>query len=281
MIWQFKLKQLEFGRRPIPVRSAAQAPNYYFEEDEKYLAEEIEAPAHAPLNKLRQSEDLSPEERIAVSVYVQSMLTRGPKARHDRKPMLPTVFEKLRAKTLTNLPDLVEEFKIPADEWIAALEELRKQVMDDRISDKSVFVKSQYSTGILAWAIYHMQWVVIHSVESEEFITGDSPAFFTKDLGFKHQKSELSFPLSPAVALHASWRGRLYGLDHLNIAAGQIVKEINRRTIHSAVRFVYSPTRPIWVKSVSSKPAPRLSPLHLHEGEFSPIDFPESHTSWV
>ena len=57
-------------------------------------------------------------------------------------------------------------------------------------------------------AIYSMAWRVIHSDGAQAFVTGDNPVVFTEKSGLMHPDGEINYPISPKVALHASWNGR-------------------------------------------------------------------------
>ncbi|MDE2935448.1 MAG: DUF4238 domain-containing protein [Chloroflexota bacterium] len=270
-IWQFSKKDQSFGSQAIPIRSAAQSPDYYFQEDEKYLAANVEAPAQAPLNKLRNSEDLTPDERAHVSAYVQSMMKRGPWARRRAKATLAESFDSWRQKMISIAPDLERQYGWPVGEIIESLEKLWRLVHEVPISDKSELIKSQYSTGKIAMSIYCMNWVVVHAGPIGEFVTSDAPAFFTIGIGLENQEAELSIPLSTSVALHASWRGRPCGLEYIAAPTAQIFKELNRRTVREAVRFVYAPTPFGWIPKVSARNEDGWWAIRLRQRKFAPL----------
>lgn len=270
-IWQFSKYLQEFGPQPIPIRNVAQSSNYYFPEDEAFLAANVEAPARAPLNKLRNSEFLIPDERAAVSRYVESLIKRGPWSRRRAKKLLPETFEYTRARIMPHFPELTARHGWSPEMMMAALEALEREAKDGSISEKNDLVKSQFSTGRLAMLMFCMHWVVVNAGTAGEFVTSDTPVFFTVGAGLQNEAAEISVPLSPAAVLHASWRGTPCGLEHVRAPTAQIFKEFNRRTVRNAVRFVYSRNNSRWISTVASKPEDGWWAIHLNRPVFEPI----------
>ena len=276
IIWQFDTTTLKYSDRPIPIKNAAQARNFYSPEDEKMLAELIEAPARAPLNKLRARESVTREERAKVAWYINAMVRRGPRSRNHMLEILPTEFDAYRKRLLANLDQYIEWSGRSSTDWINAIEYLSERIRNGEVSDKDDLVNSQYPVGKLALAVFHMQWVIVHTKNSGEFITNDNPVYFTEGIGLGNQRAELTFPLSPYASLHASWRGKEWGLKHMDATQNQLVKEINRRTVYVADRMLYSHRTHDWIAAVSSK-RPNVALKYLHFGlpEFTPVKIPD------
>ncbi len=276
MIWQFDTKILKYSNRPIPIKNVAQARNYYSPVDEKMLAELIEAPAHGPLNKLRNREDLNPDDRSSVAWYINAMVRRGPRARNHLLEVLPTEFSAYRKRLIANLDQMIERYGHTSAEWINALDQLSERILRGDVSDKDDLIRSQYLVGKVALAVFHMQWVIVHSNRTGEFITNDNPVFFTEGIGLGHPQAELTLPLSPRTALHASWRGREFGLEHASATQNQLVKEINRRTVYVADRMLYSRGKHDWLAAIAAKkPNVLLKPLYFGHPGFQPVEIPD------
>ena len=96
-----------------------------------------------------------------------------------------------------------------------------------------------------------MVWTFYVASAASAFLTSDNPVFIPDKFGLGNRVSELSFPLSTQVALVASWNTSLR--QGLIDAKPQIVREINRRTIHAAWRNVYSPHNENWVLGILGK----------------------------
>ena len=60
----------------------AQQAGFYGAETEKKLANEVESPGNRVLDKLRERQGLSDQERMEAAVYIATMLERVPKRRN-------------------------------------------------------------------------------------------------------------------------------------------------------------------------------------------------------
>ena len=278
-IWQFDTQNSEFNHRPVPIKNAAQARNYYSADDERMLAEDIEAPAHRPLNKLRNGEPLIPDDRSNIAWYINAMVRRGPRARNHALEMLPTEFQTYRDRLIENLDQMIQTYGFARADWLKALDQLGDLISRGEVSDRDDMVRSQHLVGLVALSVFHMQWVVVHSNQNGEFITNDNPVFFTEGIGLSHPLAELSVPLSPDTALHASWRGLEFGLIHIDATQNQLIKEINRRTVQIADRMLFSRRRFDWLAVVAAKrPNVPLKPWHFGLPGFQPVTIPQSDT---
>ncbi len=76
MIWQYDKKHDEFAYASI--RKVAQKAGFYTPEVEAALRDDIENPAHRVINKLLNHQQITPEERLCLAIYINVMLTRGP-----------------------------------------------------------------------------------------------------------------------------------------------------------------------------------------------------------
>jgi hypothetical protein len=76
-------------------------------------------------------------------------------------------------------------------------------------------------------------------------------------MGIGKPESEITFPISSTIALHATWKMK-YVEGHYNRAKDTIIKEINRRTANSATRFVYFSLEKSWVINLINKKNLRL-----------------------
>lgn len=99
---------------------------------------------------------------------------------------------------------------------------------------------------------------MILATGEDRFITSDNPAFFFEGLGLGNPDSELTFPLSPGVALLADWQGAPFSVS-VFIAKTSLVREGNRRVVSGAERFIYSHAPQPWLPRVASKQPPYLS----------------------
>ena len=136
-----------------------------------------------------------------------------------------------------------------------ALEHLEEEQSSKPLSMTSEIAQHQWSTQELIDALLGMDWAVLIARGLDRFVTGDNPAFIDWQDRLKTPKSELVFPLSPSAALYVGIRKLKNGsIDHIDATSAQ-VKEINRRMVLGAERFVYCHSELPWVRTILRIPA--------------------------
>ena len=221
-IWMFDKQSKEF--KLLPIKSVAQAPDFYSADDEEMLAKVVERPAQKPLKELQTGQGLEEEDRRRVAVYLESMIKRVPRTR------------KMARNHLKRTPEF--ESLSP--------------------SEQKDIIRRQWSSEELINCLMSMTWRVIKTDSPSLFITGDNPV--SNPVGLKPLTGEFSFALSPHFALHGSQQGPQRGLLWIN-AIPSIVKEINRRVVAGSDRFVFCHQKATWVKKISRNPRPTLNQI--------------------
>jgi hypothetical protein len=107
--------------------------------------------------------------------------------------------------------------------------------------------------------LVQMRWTLVIAPEDAQFVTSDNPLVFVDITdprhagGLREHTTEITFALDRRHALLADWGGES---DGQNVRAPKSrVREINRRTVRAAARFVYAP--------YSSTPLDRLVQQHV------------------
>ncbi|GFP32830.1 hypothetical protein HKBW3S42_01137 [Candidatus Hakubella thermalkaliphila] len=126
--------------------------------------------------------------------------------------------------------------------------ELQKFILDGQYDIK---VNPQFSLGMVTLAkdlapiFYHMNWAFLEATDDYKFVTSDNPLFYfdpTHDarsfygVGLLNKNIEVTFPLSKDLMFLGTWE-KFDGYKQLN---NRLVKEVNRGTVISALRFVFS-----------------------------------------
>ena len=257
-IWMY---DMQTGKsRKLPIKNVAQSPGFYSDADEVALAQRIESPAEAPLNLLRDGQRLDAAQRKLVAVYLESMMKRVP---GFRRLLLQVIredggeaFEEIRKDpqgwaSQRGLKVSTEEILRDVEEWEAGFDQ-------ESISLKDDLLRGQWTTPLMVRTLLTMTWRITRTDLSNGFLTGDNPMFFHKTYGLRQKEAEITFPLSSRVALHGSWDGRKGGLEFVE-ARPTLVKEINRRIVCNAGRFLFLHRNAEWVWTVADKPHIRLN----------------------
>jgi hypothetical protein len=219
---------------------------------ENFLAE-IEQSAALVFKKIEGRESLNEEEKGTFSYFLAFMITRVPAYRDN----VERVTEKLLKKTNINLASdprgfkaMIEAYERDTGEKIGMpVEELRQFTLDGRRYDISV--DPQYSLQAMMIAkdivpfLYNMSWAFFEASDDYKFVTSDNPLFYddpNHDLesvygvSLLNRNVEVSFPMSKELLFLGTWQ------DYKGFIRGNnaIVKDLNRRTVLSASRFVFA-----------------------------------------
>jgi hypothetical protein len=260
-LWQFDKKMHRYSERPVPISKIAQRRSFYDSQTEKLLNDQVEVPGNRVLDKLRSGNlSLKDEERRHLSVYIATMLKRVPFHRAKARALAPSVLRNIASELREQIGEYVAAGQLSAETATKRLAEVDGAEakytveMPDEVRDQ---VNSPWPTGEMIDLVYHMSWRFIIADGYQYFVVTDNPAFFFECYGLGTKDSELTFPISAALALFGCWTPVGQSITTRN--GTQFVKEANRRLISAAFRFVYSREKTNWICKVASKAQPRLS----------------------
>ncbi len=233
---------------PTQVKSVANICGLYPPELEKYLSEDIENPANRVLDKIRNREPITPDDKIILSNYIAVMWKRVPEGKIRLKERAPKITEDMRRVLHRQLDEAL--LKNPEKEAIAQRRKAEIDEILDRFSrDPPEEIWHQVipvdRTPRMAASIATMTWRFISFDEKPVFLTGDNPVFHFRRLGIGRAESELSFPITSHVTLWATRRLDLpEGYFPTSMA---IVKEMNRRIASITTRYVFHAKEEDWI----------------------------------
>ena len=248
----------------LPIATVAQASEFYTDEDEEKLNLKIEIPAEPPLNRLRRGQKIDSQERRLVALYLESMLKRVPSFRL----WMLQIMKEDGGKAIDEIRRDPEQWilknglNISTGQLLQLMGETRQKIRRGNISIKDDLVRGQWTTPRIVQTLLNMTWRVSMTDGSIGFLTGDNPLFFAKGYGLIHPESEITFPLSSCTALHGCWQGPR---RHLLFGEAEpaLVKEINRRMIYNANRFVFFHRNADWVWTVARKSRIKLNRIRF------------------
>lgn len=251
LVWVHdRIESRSFASQP---KTIANENNLYTEELENQLANEIEGPANPILDKVRDLQPITDEEKRLLATYLFVLWKRVPRARERFAAGLPTVAASVRqelhaglsaaAAELPNMGHVAEWRRAEVDRIIARIElERPPSLWHESLTRES-------SANVIG-SMMTMHWRFLHS-KSEDFVTSDNPVFFFEHEGIGQASSELTVPLSSSVAL---WANRRPTAQPRYIEARPAaVREINRRMAHNASRYLYSKSNGTWILPFLSK----------------------------
>jgi hypothetical protein len=252
LVWVYEKNSQRVFR--AGTKQIARENKFYSRAVEQYLANEIEGPANNVIKKIRNREIVTTEDKLLLAQYMIVMLKRVPRGKERIKEKFPRVGGPV--------------FKW-FDRQIAALAEKNPSQSEDlekrRVEAKKLWRKYRGNPPKEIWLkvippettsqslkiLEEMTLQFLVSDNGEFFLTGDNPVFYFKHLGIGNERSEVTFPISSTIALLATHRkNRTKTFIPVNKL---IVREINRRTISIASRYVYSCCEADWIVRLVNK----------------------------
>ncbi len=241
----------------LPIKRVAQSPAFYQLADEHALTYGVEVPGGDAIDRLRHEGRLDEAQRRDLTYYIATQIRRVPNARDWFERLVPEAMDDVFARRRASLRSAAAAPPATADTLAArlagvdALEKRFRARPPDTLREQC---ETPWPFESWLFAIHSMYWRLLRAKGSAQFLTGDNPAFFFEGFGLANEECELILPLTPELLLHCSWQPcrDLQQLDLQN----PLVKEMNRRIIVGATRFVYSHQEVDWVfKVAQNKPA--------------------------
>lgn len=116
----------------------------------------------------------------------------------------------------------------------------------------------------IAKIVYDMNWGFVHTPSGSYFLTSDNPVSladssrnsdFPFGIGLTDTNVELTFPLTKEICFLGSWQNNIIG--HVKFPHRGFIWEINRRTIISATKYIFTPFRNEIINQIISNPQER------------------------
>ena len=245
-IWVYdKIEKRKFSTQ---VKSIGNITGFYSDEVEKYLANTIENPANEVLKKIRNHEEITNDEKETLAEYMAVMYKRVPKGKERIKELAPSICEDLSKKYNEVLQKLVLISPNKSNIAQKRASEIKK-ILDEYLKDppKKIWLDNippQRSPRIVA-ALNQMIWRFMKCDDRVGFMTSDNPLFYFNSIGIGKPESEVTFPISKDIVLWATWRTDL-PTGYIPVTS-QFVKEMNRRIVFDATRYVFAINDAIWI----------------------------------
>jgi hypothetical protein len=222
------------------------------------ILEKLEKPANPIFQKLCARQAISGDEKSFFSEYIIMMYRRVKSGRYKVRQLLPKTMETaeplhdfFQRNNLPDTPHLRQKYKDTVErlgKWNNYHISLHNRLAAD----------SQNS--FLIPVLREMTWTFYIAEEPHSFLTGDNPVFIPEQFGLGSNVSELSFPISSNVALIASWNKMLK--EGFQAAHPEIIKEVNRRTVHQASENVYFCDNQKWVVTALENSSYEYHPIY-------------------
>ena len=207
------------------------------------LLNKFETPAAPIFEKLRLFHMPNEEERKTFSCYLGISLTRVPNFRKNVDSVVAKLFKfflEMNASNEQNFKEMVDSFEHDTGEKIGYDIHVKPHV-----SLSMIFLGLE-----LATIFNNMTWVFIKATDRFKLLTSDNPLYYDDPthnhnvffgVSLTDKNVEVGFPISSEVAFTGTWKKDLReGFIQGN---HELIKNINRRTVASALRYIYSSER--------------------------------------
>ncbi len=258
LIWMFDKKSKSFVQAAIG--KVAQEPEFYDEDIEKGLAQDIEGPSNAVIGKILNRENLDNAERTQFSMYLVTMATRGPRLRRKAIEHAPESLKSVVIENRTQIEKWIEENGDDVELQKSRLKEL--EVLEEQYASQIPqhvmnLIRIPFWSPRTVEFVHKMRWHIIPAPPHAYFVTSDTPAHFFDSYGVGNQKSEFTFPISKSLALigehQHSWGIAYEEPDEW------MVGEVNRRILSVCERFVFAPHQDPNIETMALESNPYLS----------------------
>lgn len=235
--------------------------NRWPKDTEEYLANVIEDPANPVLEKIRNCQAITQDDKDVLSAYIVLMLKRVPKGLERMKEIAPEVADEV----FENVESSIQRLLVKYPEKRSILEAHLQKLPDYKLEYEKEFPMEVYynnltpnSTPGILDVLRSMKWTFLIS-NGQPFLASDNPVFYFESLGLGNSTSELSFPISSDITLLTTWRKNI--LEGYVAIKENILREINRRTASIATKYIYYSQKVQWVVNLVNKKNPRLNRL--------------------
>lgn len=235
---------------------------FYRPDIEAFLSNDIENPANAVIDKIRNREKLSDYDKIILSTYMVAMLKRVPQGKIIINELAPNVAQETKDEFDFQISELIRSYPEKAD----LLEKKRKEIADtlnkyaiDPPKDFWLDLINPSRTPNVIKLLQMMTWTFLTVDDYPAFLTCDNPIYYFPWMGMGQPNSEVTFPISSNIALLASWSRNI--IDGYYPVKAQSAREVNRRTASNATRFVYHCRQEKWIHKFINKPNHRIHKL--------------------
>jgi len=214
---------------------------------------EIERNSAPIFKKIIRGQSLSKEDKAYFATFLAFMMIRVPNFRKNIENAIGELMKRISMVSASNrraFEAMIKRYEKDTRKKInMPIEELRKWVLEGEYDIKAnpelALGMALSTTRELFPVFLGMKWTFVRATDEYKFLTSDNPLFYcdpTHDpnsfygVGLINKNVEVTFPIFKDLALFASWKDRGTYIQGKN----RLVKDINKRTILAASRFVFS-----------------------------------------
>jgi hypothetical protein len=249
---------------PSQPKSVANEVDLWPDELEAFVTGNIEDPAKGVIDRLRNRQSVTDEERYRLARYISFLWKRVPAGRSRVLDHTPAYADEIMNELNVGFDQLIRE-----DKSVTGLAERRRAEIGAYIERIKIDRPPSIWHGSLqienenkvTKGIAEMNWTVLHTTGAR-YLASDNPVFFFENDGIGNITSELTLPLSSDAALIGIRVGGRLPLH--SWATGSQVREVNRRTASNASRYLFAESIEPWMCAFVLKAHHELTRRKFH-----------------
>jgi Protein of unknown function (DUF4238) len=252
-------------RRDCPVCAAiskvAQERNFYDPETEERLNRLVEVPGGDAIDKIFDKQPLTSEDQVSLSIHIGTMLRRTPAhriwAKEASKDMIPSAMEIVREHGRAYIRQFAAANQHD-DDWVRTwLEQMERSIekLNGKPCEEAIEkMNDPFPSITIVNALLSMTWRIVETTGPQLFLTSDNPAVYIRyeGYGLGGKEAEIVMPISPSFALHGSRNDCHPNFSRVK-AHQKIVREINKRIVSQATRFVFTHDKAPWLAKLLAR----------------------------
>ncbi len=243
------------------IKNIAQQTKFYSDKTETYLANDIENPTIPVIEKIKNHSSLSSDERRTLADFMIVLVKRVPAGLNRAEQWYGEISEKVYDDLESEINRQIIVYPSRQNILKIRKKELQQSRKNDTDKPKDVwegFIPSEM-TSESSKVLLKMTWQFLYHDKKSVFLTSDNPVFYFQWMGIGKRESEVTFPITKHITLWATWRNDLIG-DYARVK-DRFVREINRRTVSLATRYVFFSQEQDWIINLVNKNKVRLNLL--------------------
>ncbi len=208
----------------------------------------------APIfRKIRIQNKLDDQERMLFSLFLALIMARVPNFRNNIEQALGETAKRMNMILATdsgNFKAMIENLERDTGKKTGMpVDEFRKFIAEGQYDIRAT---PQFALGMAAGIavklipiFFEMNWTFLETTGDHKFVTSDNPLSYidpTHDpksfygVGLSNKNVEVTFPISKDLMLLGMWKN----FESDKILGNKLVRDMNRRTVISALRFVFA-----------------------------------------
>jgi Protein of unknown function (DUF4238) len=221
----------------------------------------VEKPGGDAIDRILNKQPLSLEGQVDLIIHVGTMLQRTPAhriwAKEISKGIIPDAIEMVRehghayVQQITAAGLRSEEW---AKSWLVQMEQSIEKLDGKPCEEAIEKMNDPFPSVAIVEALLSMTWRIVETSGPQLFLTSDNPAvyFRAEGYGLGGKETEIVMPISAAISLHGSRNHRHPNFSCVK-ARQKIVREINKRIVSQATRFVFTHDKAPWLAKLLAR----------------------------